>query len=104
MGTPRERLFLAQNPLFRRILLARSFVFPSQRAARLPELTLRAPEGKTAPACRVPSQHARRSRSGRLATDLLSTPRRSPARRGRVWSTCLGERATKTYLDPPRER
>jgi hypothetical protein len=60
MGTPRERLLLAQNPLFPRILLVRNFLFPNQRAARLPELTLRAPEGKTAPACRAPSQHARK--------------------------------------------
>jgi hypothetical protein len=54
---------------------------PNLRAARLPELALRTPEGKTAPACRTRSQHARRSRSGRLAKNLLSAPRRSPAHR-----------------------
>lgn len=54
MGTPRERLLLAQNPLFRRILLIRKFGIPNLRAARFPELTLRTPEGKTAPACRIP--------------------------------------------------
>jgi len=68
MSTPRERLFLAQNPLFQRIPLGRNFRYRRQRAARFPELTLRAPEGKTAPACRAKSQHARRSRSGRLVT------------------------------------
>ena len=103
MGTPRERLLLAQNPLFRRILSAGLGV-PSQRAARFPELTPRAPEGKTAPARRVPSQHARKSRSGRLETSLLNTPRRALALRCRVWSTYIREPATKTCLDPPRER
>jgi hypothetical protein len=53
MGTPRERLVLAQNPLFRRILSAGIWV-PSQRAARFPELTLRAPEGKTATGLQAP--------------------------------------------------
>ena len=37
MGTPRERLLLAQNPLFRRILLIRKFGIPNLRAARFPE-------------------------------------------------------------------
>jgi hypothetical protein len=53
---------------------------PNLRAVRFPGLTPRTPEGKTAPACMSPSQRARKSRSGRLVTDLLNTPCRSPAR------------------------
>jgi hypothetical protein len=104
MSTPRERLFLAQNPLFRRILLGRNFCSDTSERHGLPELTLRTPEGKTAPACKSPSQHARRSRSGRLVTTcrtpfvvhwtaeagLVNPLRRYPA--------------TKACFDPPRER
>ena len=84
MGTPRERLFLAQNPLFRRILLDRNFCSDTSERHGIPELTLRTPEGKTAPACRTPSQLARVAQWP-TRDNLPNTLRRTPDRCCRVW-------------------
>jgi hypothetical protein len=85
MSTPRERLFLAQNPLFRRILLDRNFCSDTSERYGLPELTLRAPESKnrtglqeSEPACAEFAQWPTRDY-------LPNTLRRALERRNRVW-------------------
>jgi hypothetical protein len=68
MSTPRERLFLAQNPLFRRILLDRNFCSDTSERYGLPELTLRAPESKNRTGLQESEPACAESRSGRLVT------------------------------------